>query len=177
MAGSFGANLLTVKPEKWLNQGDIFLEVPIPDVAEPNLAGPALLATYHCALDKRNRRGQSTVTHLNFLPVRSVAALPSDRARLLRDDPRGLTPYAALYLGEVEQIGEGYVSLAECFTLPSAEFAISIVDFKEDLNEDETDTFRAVDTLARPRVATLEKLQHELFLQKWRAHWTGVIAP
>ncbi|TLM87220.1 hypothetical protein [Pseudarthrobacter sp. NamE5] len=168
--------MLLAEPAKWLSQGDIFLEVPVPDIHTSSRSGPALLVTYNCALDKRTGSGKSKVTHLNFLPVRDVTALqPPDLARNLRSRPTSLTPYTALYLGDVPQVGEGYVNLMECFTLPISEFAVQIEDFSEELStgDPDEDCFRLVDSSSRTRISTLSSSHHALFLEKWRAHWTG----
>ncbi len=167
--------MLLAEPAKWLSQGDIFLDVPVPDLRASDHSGPALLATYNCALDKRTGSGKSKVTHLNFLPIRSLTLVQPQLAEALRSNPTSLTPYVALYLSDLPTIGEGYVNLMECFTLPISEFSVEIQDFSEDLSVGDPgeDCCRLVDNSPRVRSSTLSPSHHGLFLEKWRAHWTG----
>jgi hypothetical protein len=167
--------MLLVEPARWLSQGDIFLEVPVPDIRLADQSGPALLVTYNCALDKRTGSGKSKVTHLNFLPLRSLALVQPNLAEALRNKPASLAPYSALYLGDVPNVGEGYVNLMECFSLPISAFSVEIQDFSEDLSagDPDEDCCRLVDNSPRVRSSTLSASHHELFLEKWRAHWTG----
>ncbi len=160
-------------PKPWLCQGDIFASVPILEFIESNVYGPAMLVTFGCVIDKRNNAGKSRVSHLSFLPVRSVASLQPDQQRLIRMSPSELRPYAALYLGQLGGLGESYVNLVEPFSLPASMFSVRMHDFSMMLPE-ERDPMRLVSQANGDRLHALTDDHLDLFLNKWRAHWTGV---
>lgn len=130
-----------VRSEPWLSQGDLFMSVPIVDVTMPLARtlsasfqrGPAMLVSQDCVLDKASR-GRPTIERLAFIPVRRTDSLPSDRVAGLRamdakPRPECLQPFAAQYLGEIEQLGDTYVLMSDVFSLPVEYFDVALTNF------------------------------------------------
>ena len=168
-------------PLPWLSQGDIFLSVPIvhlrlsgTGLASDLQSGPGMLVSNDCALDKKTRSGQATIKKLSFLPLRSAAALPADRAALLRRDE--IQPYEALYLGRVPSAGEAYVMVSEVYTLPAEYFGVNISEFNDVPDAQSVGSY-LVATREFERMGRLGTDRLELLKTKWNAHWTRRIPP
>lgn len=156
----------------WLCQGDLFLRAPLlssplgaAGLTAAMAVGPALLMTHDCVLDKTNKKRVVRAAYATFLPLRKVVLLADDRAALIRQNT--VTPYEALYVGEVPEAGEVYLSLACPATVPLSYFAPELQDFEGE--EEPHLTATANDT----RVGTLTADQVGLLRTKWNAHWTG----
>lgn len=170
----------------WLSQGDVFKELPYlragvaDSVAAAQLdRGPALLVTHDCAIDKKNRRGHSTLEYLTFLPLQDVSALEAvepSRARDLRLHAERDQPYPVLYLGQVQDVGESYVMLSQPYTLPALLLRAELRDFNAAETRGAPDR-RIVPGVWDTRVGTLTERALTLLRRKWNAHWTRTLPP
>ena len=164
----------TAHHEQWLCQGDLFVVAPIvettltgqgaQDVSAEIVLAPALLATFDCALDKANKRGESLVREATFLPLRSLTSLEGNKQRIVRTNT--ITPYDYFYVGDLPDLGESYVSLNNPSTITIDYFApeLQMFDGEEEAHLVATRHDERLGTLATPQVA--------LFKDKWNAHWT-----
>ncbi len=163
---------------QWLGQGDIFSSAPVLDVAEgaPNLVaefrtGPAMLVTHDCAMDKATNAGAMTVERLAFVRLRSVDALPKQRADLLRSRAHERQPYEAQYLGHVPTLGEMYVLVSDPYFVPIHHFGGLLREFDGPDRDGDRVNF-LVATTNDSRVASLADTHLELFRDKWNIQWT-----
>lgn len=176
-----GPGVSRVEPHKpWLAQGDVFQRVMISRFGVSNSVstegverGPALLVSHSCAIDKKNRQGQSVLEYLSFLPLQAVSALAKDRQGNIRASAGKLQPYSALYLGEVPEVGEAYVPLGQPFTIPALLFQTELQEYgAEEAGEDAGTMIRP--TMNDTRVARLGPEDLRMFWRKWSVHWTGI---
>jgi hypothetical protein len=168
----------------WLSQGDVFRSVLIGRVviAKSQPAGrldrgPAMLVTADCVLDKKTGRGRSTVEYLNFVPLQDVKALDPGRARNLRDSAGELAPYAMLYIGEVEGVGESYAPLAQVFTLPALFLRTELHAYtQEETGEPDVlgSNTRLRASMGDTRVGRVDGVTLRLLKRKWASHYLGV---
>ncbi|MCV2392975.1 hypothetical protein OEB99_01515 [Actinotalea sp. M2MS4P-6] len=161
---------LTESPGRVLDQGDVFLEVPVlGSVGTPvqhafaDESGPAILLTHGCMLDKPSSDGtRPRIEYLQFSRIRTVVDLSSERQALLRrNDP---TPYEVLYLGELPGIGECYTSFLETYHVAASFFDLHFVAELEGRSA----ACGANDT----RIASLGAPQRALLTKKLPAFWT-----
>lgn len=164
----------------WLSQGDVFKKLLFvrAGVSDSRAAqsldhSPAMLISHGCAIDKKSN-GKMRVEHLSFLPLLSVEALPKDRAALLRSKANELQPYEALYLADVEGVGESYVMLTQPYTLPAALLRPELRTFTAEETGEKEDQ-RVVATMWDTRVGTLNPECLTLFSQKWNVQWTRML--
>lgn len=176
---SSGGRLVASQP--WLSQGDVFSSVPVLDVVTANSRavaslrpGPAMLVTHDCALDKKTGSGRSTIDRISFVRLRDVASLPAQRADLLRGRADELQPYEALYLGEIEGIGESYVLVSDPYFLPALYFATELRQFDGSL-EDASPQTLLVPVANDARVGRVSDPVLGLLCNKWIAHWTRLV--
>lgn len=158
----------------WLCQGDLFRVAPVVittmrgpagrDMAVEIAQAPALLATYDCALDKKNARGVMQATEVTLLPLRQMSALEGNRASIVRRNT--LKPYDYFFVGDLPRLGETYVSLNNPSTVTLDYYAPELRLFA---GEDET---HLAATRHGERLGTLTPEQLELFRDKWDIHWT-----
>lgn len=168
-----------VASEAWLSQGDIFAHAPVldypalsQDLVASSRRGPALLMTHGCALDKQTNAGRPTIERLTFLRLRSVDALPDDRAKMLRSTATELMPYETLYLGMLPKIGESYVLVSDPYFVPGDYFGPDIQNF-----DDSHDAGRRLAiTQNDSRSHRLSDEAVELLHAKWIAFWTRKVA-
>jgi hypothetical protein len=108
---------------------------------------------------------------LHFLPLTDITRVDSQRQQLLRQNPRGLDPREALYLGFVGPFGEVFVSMSDPVVVPAGYFDLTMLQAGV-LPSGEPDlrlTPQAQDTrIGRPSDEIMD-----LFRAKWIAHWTG----
>jgi len=171
-------------PSPWLSQGDIFSKVLIAQAGVVDgmaqavtKRGPALLMTHGCALDKKRKaagREVSRLEYLSFLPILSVEQLPPERAEPLRTmgNEGQPTPYEALYLGDVPEVGEAYVALGQPYTVPALFLRTELEAFTAEQTGDVAET-RVVPTINDERVAMLSPEGLDLLSAKWLAFWLG----
>lgn len=181
-----GAAFTAAGQDPWLSQGDLFREVIISRVGvEDGLAavgverGPALLMSHDCVLDKKkksNGREVSRVDFLTFVPIRGFAQVNPGKARALREFGAALDvrPYEALYLGEVDGLGETWVSLAHPYTIPALLLGTELRAFTDAETGDGNDT-RLVASIGDTRVGKLSPGGVTLLRKKWMAQWTGEV--
>lgn len=162
---------LTCPPSPILDQGDVFLNAPVPrPVVSParhsfaDEVGPAILLTHGCMMDKPSPDGaRPRIEYLQFSRIRAVADLPARRQELLRNNVAA--PYEVLYLGEVLGMGECYTSFLETYHLAASYFDLRFVasgDVERGAACGINDT----------RVATLVPAQRGLLAVKLPAFWT-----
>lgn len=180
------AAFTAVGQDPWLSQGDLFREVVISRIGVENgLAaagierGPALLMSHDCVLDKKrksNGREVSRVEFLTFVPVRGVGQLNPDKARALREfgSALGVRPYEALYLGEVDGLGETWASLAHPYTIPALLLGAELRVFTASETGEDEDT-RLVASIGDTRIGKLSAAGMALLRRKWMAQWTGEV--
>lgn len=168
---------LVQPPQDWLCQGDVFRSVPliIPALNQGTVVasvnnGPALVLTHGCAMDKPTRDGRPRIEFLTVAPLLSLAVQDNNRQTLLRKQAAERQPYEVLYLGEVADFGEAYVSLSETALIPASLFqpvlqAITLPGEAEPSN-------CLVPTVNGDRVATLTASHLELLLDKMMTFWT-----
>lgn len=126
--------------------------------------------THGCALDKKTNSGKITIERLSFLRIRSVGALPRERANLLRGAKGQIQPYEALYLGTLAGIGESYTLVSDPYFVPAEFFGPELSDYP------------TVDGSASERLLTITKNDSrtlrlsedsiDLLHAKWIAFWT-----
>ena len=132
-----------------------------------------MLASHGCAIDKKNRRGQSTLEYLAFVPLQAVSEQPLDIQGNLRATAGQLKPYGTLYLGTVEGVGEAYVPLNQPYTIPAQLFRTELHEYNA--AEAGSDAgFMVRPTVNDTRTATLSAATLRLFWRKWAIYWTGV---
>lgn len=170
----------------WLGQGDVFREVAISrigvadSVAKADLdRGPAMLMTPDCILDKKervNHREVAQIEFLTFLPIRGFSQMNTDRGRTLREKGAALelAPYAALYLGEVDGIGDCWASLAHPYTIPAPLLGTELQAFTAEQTGDRAEK-RLVASIGDTRVGKLSPEGSKLLGNKWMALWTDEI--
>ncbi len=169
----------------WLAQGDIFARVPLvtlyPEssstggglVIEGPSAVPALLITHSCEMDKRTQGGRLKVPYLHFLPLHAVLAQDVNlQIRLRREE---LNPAGALFVGEVPEVGDSMVSLAEVSGVPISYFRPRLIR-PESLPEDSNDMYLVADD-NDSRIGTLEEPRRELLRAKLAAYWARIGPP
>lgn len=174
-----------IECDPWLNQGDVFQRIPVWQAGmmnRQNLAiGAALLISHGCVLDKAKRNGQPMIEFMNFVPLQSFAALEAANANKAgelkrRAESGSDTPYQVLYLGEVDGVGESYVSLAQPYSLPAELFKVDIREFSSEETgdfEEDADNRRLVAGAHSTRVGRLNPSLLAMFHRKWVIHWTG----
>jgi len=172
------ASAVVEKVEPWLSQGDVFTSVLIVRAGVAKGApvagvdkGPALLISHGCAIDKKTNSGKSKLEYLSFLPIQDVVALPSERAERLRASSGNVQPYEAMYLGSVPEVGEGYVTLTQPYTLPAVLLRTELREFTAEETGDAAD-HRIVATISDSRAGRLTDEALELFYRKWTSQWT-----
>jgi len=170
----------------WLSQGDVFRDVLISRIGVANSSatadldrGPALLMTPDCVLDKKekvNHRQVPQIDFLTFLPIRGFVGMNTDRARTLREKGAALElgPYGALYLGEIDNIGECWVSLAHPYAIPVPLLGTELQSFTAEQTGDKADE-RLVALIGDTRIGRLTPEGITLLEDKWMALWTGRI--
>jgi hypothetical protein len=175
------AALEVAEHRPWLSQGDIFAKVLIPEVgiadSRPQVgqgSGPALLVTHDCTIDKKRTeksRKVSKLEYLTFLPIHDAAALPPQRREALVATAGDLPPYDALYLGEVDGIGDAYVSLVHPYSLPALLLRTELKEFTAEETGEDADT-RIIASIGDTRVGRLNPERVALLQAKWIAVWT-----
>lgn len=172
--------------DPWLSQGDIFREVLISrigvDDAVPKadlIRGPAMLMTPDCILDKKekvNSRLVPQIEFLTFVPIRGFAQMNPDRARTLREKGTALeiAPYAALYLGEIDGIGDCWASLAHPYTFPAPLLGVELGSFSAEQTGDKADK-RLIASIGDTRVGRLSADGLAILGTKWMALWTDQV--
>lgn len=161
----------------WLTQGDVFRSVPIllPElgqdgrVAWEQAAGPALLLTHGCVLDKASNAGVLKISRIFFLPILSIDTLDRNAKSLLRK--RQLTPPEAIHLGNLGELAESFATLSEAYYLPAAFFVprLSVFEGHPDAEPGER---HLEATTADTRIGRVEESEGDLLLDKMNAFWT-----
>ena len=153
----------------WLQQGDLFANVPCPVPGSDGPAGntlrwrveygPALLMTYDCQLDKKKAE------RIHFAPARLLSTLDGSSQVMARRENE--QPYDALYIGFATDRCEYFCRPSETFWLPlSCIGTSSFVDLKD--GEPER---RCIGDATR--LGTLPPDRRVLLRAKLNAFWTG----
>jgi hypothetical protein len=168
-----------VNHDAWLDQGDLFSEVPIVavtlsagEIVTSASSGPAVLMTFGCVLDKHGRDGKLRVERLHFLPLRTTLGLPQDRKAFLRSTADQLQPIEPLYLGEISGFGETYALMSDIVMVPPAYFGLELREVGLD-HRGQPD-LRPHPTTCDTRIGRLPDHKMELLTAKWLAQWTGL---
>jgi hypothetical protein len=170
----------------WLAQGDIFLSVPIPDVAlddDGEIAfhiwpGPAVLLTHDCQIDKRTNAGVPRMERFQFARLRTFESQALERQQNLRARADKVEPTEVLVVGEVPGLGEAFMLLSEPHYLPTMYFGGKFVDYAE--HEDATGNDRKFLTPTGKhdtRICRLDDPQIELLRLKMQGFWSRTQPP
>jgi len=161
---------ITVPHSAALEQGDVFLDVPILDAFDIDgeaqfrlIAGPAILLTHGCAMDKPVRdTSRPKIEYLSFARLRTTDDLTVDRKQLLRNNQ--VTPYEVMYLGRIRPVGECYFSLHETYSVPAFHFDLTLIEHagQRSAAPQRNDT----------RVATISVAQRSILTSKLHGFWT-----
>lgn len=167
-------------PLPWLCQGDIFELLPQIVVTVNSLGrvhveqdvGASLLVTHDCDLDKPLSKDQPTtprIERLQFLPLRDVASLESQRQDLVRRP--SVTPPEPIYVeGPVPGVGaEAFGLLSEIYYLPAAYFRPVLVERPHP--EAQVGVAHLVAEAHHNRVGRIEESNLDLLRRKFAAFW------
>ena len=173
-----------VQPQRpWFRCGDVLSSIPM---SRPRLmsadgavtfessVGPALLLTHDCAMDKRRRNGTPRTALLQFAPLAQMSQLSDDLAQGLRAQRSALAPLDTMYVGEVDGIGDCYISLLDPHYLPIEYFGAQVVDQSGHELCDPDDPFHLTPGRRDTRVETLDDEQIQLLQMKMMAFWSRV---
>ena len=133
--------------------------------------GPALLLTHGCAMDKPDREtGGPRISHLQFAPLRALAACPPNVHADLR--LRKPAPYELVYVGETEHWGEAVAPLTETFHLPAWYFQLAFEQFGEHSEAKQGDGPYVVAMAHGERTGRMDSSDRSLMLEKMIRFWT-----
>jgi hypothetical protein len=170
----------------WLNQGDIFGEVPVVSV-ELNPAGdvraycspgPAVLLTHDCAMDKPdNATGLPRVERLQFARLRAITALPADQQASLRGASKKIGPFDSLHLGEIPQFGETFMFLTDPYYLPARYFDLALLAHSDHPEAETRSAEYATPRRHDTRIGRIDEEQLDRLRHKMLAYWTRLKLP
>ena len=165
----------------WLCQGDIWESVPIvlPAINASGAlevtcdqAGPALLATHGCDLDKATGSGRSKIERLQFMPLLALSQQDRNRQALLRREQ--INPPEAMFVGSVPSIGDAFCLLSEMYWLPARWFDPELISYDDHPDAEEGSRYLTARHNG-DRLGRLEDERVHLLHQKMRAFWTRLI--
>jgi len=137
--------------------------------------GPAILLTHGCAIDKVSKvDGRPRAEFVQFSRLRLMGVLPADRQGLLRRER--LTPYEAVYAGNVSGLGEAYFLLSEVYFLPFAYFSPAASDFTGHPDAPDDVERYIVANEHDTRIDRLNSKRIALLHEKMSAFWTRQVA-
>jgi hypothetical protein len=125
-------------------------------------------------MDKRRRNGDPRTALLQFAPLAQTSQLSRDLAQGLRAQRTSITPLDTLYVGEVNGIGECYISLLDPHYLPIEYFGAQVVDQSAHELCDPADPFHLTPRRRDTRIETLDDEQIHLLQMKMMAFWSRV---
>lgn len=137
------------------------------------VAGPALLLSHGCTMDKASNKGVMKIRRLFFLPISSIETLDGNAKGLLRK--RTLEPPEAIHLGRLGILGEAYATLSEAYYLPAAFFAPQLSEFEHP--EAEAGKRHLQVLRGDTRIGRIDEQEVHLLLGKMNAFWTRRVAP
>ena len=165
-----------------MGQGDIFGRLPVLEVEMQEdgqvvaglNAGPAILLTHDCAMDKPDRAGLPRVERFQFAAVRSMESLPPDRRRNLTGQAHQVPPYEVLYLGKVADYGECFMLLSDPYYLPAKFFEPHFADYVGHVAVPDPSGPTSFITPGRndSRLGRIDEYQLDLLRLKMLAYWT-----
>ena len=135
-------------------------------------AGPAMLATHGCVLDKATGSGRSTIERLQFLPLLALGQQDRNRQALLRREQ--INPAEAMFVGTVPGIGDAFFLLSEIYWLPATWFDPELLLYEEHPDAEEGSRYLTARRNG-DRLGRLEDERIDLLHQKMRAFWTRSI--
>lgn len=163
----------------WLCQGDVFASVPLTvssldsdgGVRVVVEAGPALLLTHDCQLDKA---GLSRMQFAPLSPAEGSGISPSNLGQLRKG---WLTPPEAMWLPDAGNGEEAVALLGQAFMIPAGYFDLAVEDFSDHLQHDpEWPMHAKVRREERDtRAATMSADEAQLLRCKMSAYWTGEV--
>jgi hypothetical protein len=159
----------------WLNQGDVFRNLPLYELKVnertgfQRLEGDAwgVLLTDNCILDKRtSSAGLPSVRRLHFAGARLLekAQLGDDRERRLRAGE--LNPAELVYL-PLGTEGDYVAEIGLTMAIPASHFALEGTEDPDDSD----DPFRVQPTDHDSRVLTMDKAEKRLLQEKLALFW------
>lgn len=126
--------------------------------------------SYDCALDKRNKAGVLQIKRINFLPLQSLSNLDQGTQGQLRSRPDHDAPFEHLFIGDVDNLGECFVSMSTPARVPSEHFGLYAIE----ADPSDPDDLRACASRGDSRIGRLGQDRVTLLRTKWIAYWTGL---